>query len=246
MRNKPYRIVEGLLLATGVTLLVVVAAALLYRSILSRVALMQFDHAQAASVQQEHAGRTVEAQSREGVDVRLWSPKRILDYRESLFRKIDPPLAILRLDRLRIRVPVFEGTSDLVLNRGAGWIVGTARPGAAGNSNIGIAGHRDGFFRGFKDILVGDAVVLSTPGLVSDYTVAAVEIVDPEDVAVLQPSGVPSLTLVTCYPFYFLGDAPKRFIVHATLKRQVGIQKLQNRGSAFARTAQTDSKGERR
>jgi len=210
------------LLTTGLTLLVVFAVALVYRSILSRVALAQFDQAQAALTQRD-ADPNVEVQGDAGVDVRLWSRKRIGDYRKSLFIKIDPPLAVLRLDRLRIRVPVFAGTGELVLNRGAGWITGTAKPGAAGDSNIGIAGHRDGFFRRFKDIRVGDAIELSTVGLVSRYAVSGIEIVNPDKVGVLQPRGVPSLTLVTCYPFYFLGDAPKRFIVHATLKRQVGI-----------------------
>jgi sortase A len=222
MRKKLHRILDRLLLAAGVTLLVVFAAALVYRSILSRVALAQFDQAQAA-LTQRGAEPNVEVQGHAGVEVRLWSRNRIGDYRKSLFMKIDPPLAVLRLDRLRIRVPVFAGTGDLVLNRGAGWITGTARPGAAGNSNIGIAGHRDGFFRAFKNIRVGDAIELLTTGLVSRYAVSSFEIVDPDKVEVLRPRGVPSLTLVTCYPFYFLGDAPKRFIVHATLKRQVGI-----------------------
>jgi sortase A len=148
--------------------------------------------------------------------------------------KKDSPLGVLRLDRLRIRVPAFEGTDELVLNRGAGWIAETARPGDAANSNIGIAGHRDGFFRAFKDIAIGDAIELATPGVVSLYEVGSTEIVAPEDVGVLRPRGVPSLTLVTCYPFYFIGDAPQRFIVHATLNRQLGIKKLQDSGSASA------------
>jgi sortase A len=67
-------------------------------------------------------------------------------------------------------------------------------------------------------------VELSTLGSVKLYAVDSTEIVDPENVGVLRPRGVPSLTLVTCYPFYFVGDAPQRFIVHATLKRQVQVQ----------------------
>jgi sortase A len=70
--------------------------------------------------------------------------------------------------------------------------------------------------------------------VVSLYEVGSTEIVAPEDVGVLRPRGVPSLTLVTCYPFYFIGDAPQRFIVHATLNRQLGIKKLQDSGSASA------------
>lgn len=152
------------------------------------------------------------------------------------------PLAVLRIDRLQIRVPVFEGTDDLVLNRGVGRVPGTARPGAAGNGNIGISGHRDGFFGALKGTAVGDAVELATPGLVSLYTVDSIEIVTPEDVGVLKPRGVSSLTLTTCYPFDFIGDAPLRYIVHATLQRQTQVKKLQDSGSAYAPAAQFESK----
>jgi sortase A len=134
-------------------------------------------------------------------------------------------MAVLSIDKLRIRVPVFDGTDDLVLNRGVGWIMGTARPGEAGN--IGIAGHRDGFFRGLKDIIVGDAVELKTLEEQATYIVDQIEIVNPESVEVLQPGGVPSLTLVTCYPFYFIGSAPQRYIVHATLKQSVAAKQVQ-------------------
>ena len=244
MRNKLHRILERLLLAIGVTLLVVFAAALFYRSIFSGVALAQFDQARAALIQ-EDAVPSVEAQGDEGVDVRLWSPMWIWDYRKGLIKKLDPPMAVLRLDRLRIRVPVFEGTGGLALNRGAGWIPGTARPGEAGDSNIGIAGHRDGFFRGFKDVAMGDAVQLSTPGVVSRYAVDSIEIVDPDQVGVLRPRGMASLTLVTCYPFYFIGEAPRRFIVHATLQQQVGVRESQG-SSPYTRTVQFSAKERRR
>ena len=112
---------------------------------------------------------------------------------------------------------MFEGTDDLVLNRGLGWIVGTARPGDTGN--IGIAGHRDGFFRGLKDIAAGDTMELETQGRRATYVVDEIEIVTPEQVEVLKPRAAPAITLVTCYPFYFIGDAPRRFIVHATERR---------------------------
>jgi sortase A len=223
-RLLPYRlarILERLLMSTGIFLLALVTTALGHRSILSRAALAEFDQAQAALTQKE--GESNLPTQGVDVDVRLWSPKRIREYRQSLFSVLDPPLAVLTLERLGIRAPVFEGTTDLILNRGAGWITGTTRPGAAGNGNVGIAGHRDGFFRGFKDIRVGDTVELSTPGLVSHYVVSGIEIVNPSEVGVLEPRGDSSLTLVTCYPFYFLGDAPKRFIVHATLKGQRAI-----------------------
>ena len=116
---------------------------------------------------------------------------------------------------MRLEVPVFDGTDDLTLNRGAGRIIGTARLGEPGNT--GIAGHRDGFFRGLKDIAAGDKLDLVTLGRTERYTVTAIQITTPEDVSVLGPTDTPSLTLVTCYPFYFVGSAPQRFIVRATI-----------------------------
>jgi sortase A len=80
--------------------------------------------------------------------------------------------------------------------------------------------HRDGFFRSVKDIAAGDEIELSTPGTASVYVGDSTEIVTPENVGVLRPRQAPSLTLVTCYPFNFIGNAPKRFIVHATPKRR--------------------------
>jgi len=112
-------------------------------------------------------------------------------------------------------VPVFDGTDDLTLNRGVGRIIGTAKVGDTGN--IGIAGHRDGFFRGLKDISVGDEIDLTMTTQKTIYLVDQIEIVSPSDVQVLGPRSAPSLTLVTCYPFYFVGDAPQRFIVHASM-----------------------------
>jgi sortase A len=112
-------------------------------------------------------------------------------------------------------VPVFEGTDELQLNRGVGWIAGTARPGQDGN--IGIAGHRDGFFRALKDVKTGDKLDISTLHGLRRYAVDEIEIVTPDNVGVLQRRAAPSVTLVTCYPFYFIGDAPQRWIVHARL-----------------------------
>jgi sortase A len=223
MRNRIHLCAERLLLAAGMALLAVVAVALIHRSLFSHLALVEFDDLQAARLQEE-IKPGMGTRAGDFTDLSLWSKTRIREYRKSLFTRKDPPLAILRIDRLRIRVPVFEGTGGVVLNSGVGWISGTGRPGGAGNVNIGIAGHRDGFFRGFKDIGVGDAVELSTAGVVSTYRVDGIKIVSLDNVGVLQPRGVPSLTLVTCYPFHFLGDAPQRFIVNATLKRQVGTK----------------------
>src|SRR5262245_26329705 len=146
-------------------------------------------------------------------DTTLWAPKRIREYEESLRQKLSDPIAVLRISKLGIEVPVFPGTDDYALNRGVGWIEGTARPGEEGNS--GIAGHRDGFFRPLKDVVKGDAIELLTLAGSRTYQVDEIQIVDPNDVQVLDPTPQAVLTLVSCYPFYFVGSAPKRFIVRA-------------------------------
>jgi sortase A len=161
------------------------------------------------------------------VDFSLWSPQRIREYTESLSHKADVPLAVLRIPKLRLEVPVFDGTDELTLNRGAGRIIGTARLGEPGNT--GIAGHRDGFFRGLKDIGPGDKLDLILPGSTEQYVVSAIQITTPEDVSVLKPTDTPALTLVTCYPFYFVGSAPQRFIVRAVISPANGS------GSSVAR-----------
>jgi sortase A len=201
-----------LLVAVGI-LLAIWLAAFIDGEISSRLALSSFANAQAATTQTANTSKF--SDSRPDVDFSLWAPKRIQAYRDSLLGTSSPPLAVLEIAKVKVRVPVFEGTDDLTLNRGVGRIAGTAMPGLPGN--IGIAGHRDGFFRGLKDISVGDEVdlVMKTGRVI--YVVDQIEIVHPEDVRVLEPRAAPSITLVTCYPFYFVGDAPQRFIVHASI-----------------------------
>ena len=147
------------------------------------------------------------------MDTSLWAEDRIEEYRESLEHEFTPPLAILRIPKIGLEVAVLEGTSELALNRGVGHITGTPRPGDGGN--VGIAGHRDGYFRGLKDITEGDLIELETLAGIENYTITELLLVDPPDVWVLEPTGVPSITLVTCYPFYFVGSAPQRYIVRA-------------------------------
>jgi sortase A len=212
MLKKTLKPIERSLLVLGVFLLAVYVVAMLHSVIASHFALWQFQNAQAAVLQKGH----FQSEGQGGIDFRLWGEKRIQGYRESLQLKKDLPLAVLRIDKLRIEAPVFDGTDDLTLNRGVGRIIGTAKPGG-GTGNIGIAGHRDGFFRGLKDISVGDEVDLMTTTMRTAYLVDKIEIVRPDDIRVLRPRSGPSLTLVTCYPFYFVGDAPNRFIVHASL-----------------------------
>ena len=117
---------------------------------------------------------------------------------------------------MHLEVPVLDGTDEVTLNRGVGRIASTALPGQGGN--IGIAGHRDGFFRRLKDVRTGDAIELATMSGTDIYVVDRIGVISPNDVAVLQPRTKDSVTLVTCYPFYFVGPAPRRFIVQASLK----------------------------
>jgi sortase A len=146
-------------------------------------------------------------------DMTLWARERIYAWRASLTRQAPPPLAILRIPNIRLEVAVLPGTDPLALNRGVGHIEDTAMPGTDGNA--GIAGHRDGFFRGLKDITTGDVIELETLDGRHQYHVERTWIVDPQEVSVLAPTPGRSLTLVTCYPFYSLGPAPQRFIVRA-------------------------------
>lgn len=148
-------------------------------------------------------------------DQSLWSPTRITAWQRLLSERFPAPLAVLRIPKIRVEVPVFPGTDDRTLDRGLGHIEDTAHPGSEGNS--GIAGHRDSFFRGLKDIAVGDAIELDTLSETEIYLVERTWIVEPEDVSVLDPTPARALTLVTCYPFYFVGSAPQRFIVRAVL-----------------------------
>lgn len=148
------------------------------------------------------------------VDQSLWDPGRIRAYTRTLTRPAPSPLALLRIPRLGLEVPVLEGTDEWTLDRAVGHIEGTSRPGQDGN--VGIAGHRDGFFRVLKDISEGDVVELTLLSEVRRFRVARLSIVGPDDARVLAPTQRPLLTLVTCYPFYFVGSAPKRFIVQAT------------------------------
>jgi len=206
------RSIERLLLIVGVLLIAIYVAAFIHRAILSRAELRRFQdrqtHQPGGTSVGSHPGTRAE------FDFSLWSEKRIAAYDHSLAEHIDPPLAVLRISKVHLEVPVLEGTDDLILNRGVGHIAGTVHPGEDGN--IGIAGHRDGFFRVLKDVGPGDTLELATLSRVDTYIVDRIVLVRPDDVSVLQPRSVSSLTLVTCYPFYYVGSAPERYIVQAS------------------------------
>ena len=187
---------------------------------------MQSFWASQASAQTPDEGRP---QSQSSLpDFRLWSEKRIKEYRASLLVHVPAPLGVLEIPSLRLQVPVLEGTDDLTLDRAVGHIRGTAPVGESGN--IGVAGHRDGFFRGLKDIHVGDSIDLHSQSGTSHYLVDEIQIVPPSDISVLATRAKPSLTLVTCYPFYFVGSAPLRYIVHATAADMNGLKSAEQPG----------------
>ena len=150
---------------------------------------------------------------------RMWDSARIRAYKQTLSMSFAPPEAILRIPKLGVEVPIFEGTSDAILNRGVGRIAGTAGPGEPGN--YAVTGHRDGFFRPLKDIAPGDVVEVERmehqSRVVDRYVVRKLKIVLPSDISVLKPAERSTLTLITCYPFFYLGSAPQRFVVQADL-----------------------------
>ena len=152
-------------------------------------------------------------------DQTLWSPERIRDYQASLKTVTDVPVAVLRVPELHLEVPVFATDTELHLNRGAGLIAGMGLPDTGGN--VGIAGHRDGYFRVLKDVHVGDTIDVQTLASTTHYRVTDISIVAPTDVHVLDSTDIATLTLVTCYPFYFIGEAPKRYIVKGVAERVV-------------------------
>ena len=145
--------------------------------------------------------------------MKLWSPGRVKAYKVALQQQTPATLAILRIPRLELEVPVYDGTTDAVLDLAAGRIEGTALPGTVGN--VGIAAHRDGFFRVLKDLKEGDALELDTPVAAEQYRVEWIRITTPDDVSVIDPTPDRVVTLVGCFPFFHKGAAPKRFIVRA-------------------------------
>lgn len=202
---------ERAILVTGLVLLGFWGAARLHRFVASRAAIAGFRGAP-----MENLSPWVDPSLGSRVDLRLWSSNRIAAYEASLTQKKDTPIAILRIPKINLEAPVFDNTDDLTLNRGVGRIQGTAGVGQTGN--LGIAGHRDGFFRGLKDIGTGDGIDLEAHGKTEHYIVERMQIVEPTDVQVLRPTPEPTLTLVTCFPFYYVGSAPQRFVVTASMQ----------------------------
>ena len=158
------------------------------------------------------------------VDARIYQAREQAAFEESRVENVSrserPRLVIdgevmgeMEVARLGLKVIVLHGDSPTILQRAVGHIPGTALPGQAGN--VALAGHRDTFFRPLKDILPGDGITLKTPEGNFQYRVESTAVVPPTDVRVIQASGGRILTLITCFPFYYVGSAPDRFIVRA-------------------------------
>jgi sortase A len=208
---------ESALLVLGLSLLSFSVGGMIRGTMLSHAEVERFEsrQTQLPGFRQPVAVLRADSTAPASPDFEGWSRRRRQAYQESLAIEYPPALAVLRITKIQLAVPVLEGTDELTLNRGVGRIRNTAYPGDQ-DGNIGIAGHRDGFFRGLKDIGRGDQIQMVLEDGTETYIVDQILIVPPTDVSVLQPRAAPSLTLVTCYPFHFVGSAPERYIVQAT------------------------------
>jgi sortase A len=149
---------------------------------------------------------------------------------EQAGRRTEPDLLVegevigeIQVPRLGLSAMVVQGDSPASLRHAVGHIANSALPGESGN--VALAGHRDTLFRPLRDIRVGDEIRFKTVKNDFDYLVESIEIVAPTDTAVLEPTSGHILTFITCFPFHFLGPAPKRFIVHA--RQTVGMPRKQ-------------------
>ena len=213
------RVAQSVLLTSGAALLLAYAAAQIdaVRSrahALDAFAVARSEHAAASTPAPAPAIATRASAPLEystEPDQALWSEPRIAAYRESTELARDVPLGVLTISSVKLEAPIFEGTAAITLNRGIGRIEGTAEVGASGN--LGLAAHRDGYFRVLKDVHVGDTIDVQSLASTTRYRVTEISVVEPTDVQVLAATDSATLTLVTCYPFYFIGEAPQRYIV---------------------------------
>ena len=186
LRLRVLRFTQRLFLGVGVVILAYVGGMVAYAGVYQRYQSRMFEHKR---------------------ELRELTTSHAVDVREGdLVGKLDIP-------RIGISVVVLEGVEAGTLEAAAGHVPGTADLGGEGNA--AIAAHRDTFFRNLRGIRSGDRIQVSTLQGTYIYIVDSTRIVAPEETAVLESKGYPELTLITCYPFYFVGFAPKRFIVHA-------------------------------
>lgn len=225
MAPRPSRWIERAFLGAGMVCLSLFGAATLHGRVGQAYASWSFDRAlegrpaTTAAFLAHVAGASpdISLASQVGADTRKdWSAQRVLAFeRAEAAAGRKPPIGRLEIPSLDLAVMVLDGTDEPTLNRAVGRIAGTAMPGEIGN--VGIAGHRDGWFRALRNVSPGEEIVLRTLDGRYRYRVEEIEIVDPGDTSVLEPTRAARLTLVTCYPFYWMGNAPQRYIVKAEL-----------------------------
>lgn len=158
-----------------------------------------------ARIYQENAELTLEEQI-QAQETHETAPPKLTTKEGDILGRIEIP-------RIGLSVVVLEGTTSQTLQHGVGHIKGTALPGEPGN--VGIAGHRDTYFRGLKDIRANDEIQIETIAGITRYEVDWIQITVPSDVAIVSSATDSALTLVTCYPFHYVGAAPERYVVHA-------------------------------
>jgi len=146
-------------------------------------------------------------------EMRSWSDGARARYRAAAQQRPGTVLALLHAPDADLTVPVYATYSQLNLDRGAAVIDGMAYPQELGH--IGIAGHRDGYFRALRDLAIGATLILETPDGERHFIIDDVRVIEATELAWLQETEAPRLTLVTCYPFHFIGDAPQRYLVRA-------------------------------
>jgi len=130
-------------------------------------------------------------------------------------------IGMVEIPKLHLSAVVFQGSDSSVLDHGVGHVDSTALPGQPGN--VVLAAHRDTLFRPLRNIRIGDLVTVTTESGPRNYRVSSTEVVKPTEISVLDPTAKPTLTLITCYPFYYVGHAPRRFIVRATEDQEASL-----------------------
>jgi sortase A len=192
MRFSIIRLVQRLFLGMGLVLLAWTGGTVAYAEFYQRYQSSQFDD-------------KIASHERPSAEVPVERPADL---------KEGDVVGRLAIPRVGISVIVLQGVEDDLLRIGAGHVPGTPLPG--GNGNSAIAAHRDTFFRKLEGVREGDRLQFTSLRGTFDYVVGSTEIVEPQDTRAIESRGIDELTLISCYPFYFVGSAPHRFIVHAT------------------------------
>jgi sortase A len=211
-----YRLVETGCWITGLCLLAVFASNIALGELQRQEDILSYS-AQLELVEQLESGNhltsKIDQVAEIDVDQSLWSESRKLAYRALPKTTDNKILGILSIPNVGLEVPIYDGASNLNMDRGVARIEGTPIPNQGGNS--GIAGHRDGYFRVLKDVEIGELISVKNSKGELTYRISEILIVEPYQVEVLANTEDSVLTLVTCYPFYFVGHAQKRYIVKA-------------------------------